>query len=500
MPSPKSLLPSLSLSDVFVFSTILSFSRAAVAVQVTRTIDDEQGDIITGTKPIYTPADGWSQGATCTGCSIDSSLIDASQVLDGTWHSITSGTDERTITVTFTGVAVNAFFVIARPMPSTLAQTNLTFTLDPEEGPDADTDTTLQFPALIDGEPVYSARMFGVSGLPNREHTLKISSAGPTNNLYAFDYVQYVADEDDSPSHVGFVGSDARCSNFKQLFCANSRYLELVEHRRRDCSTHDLIFYYLFHLLGVVAFLLWRRRLRERPRTWIGGNATDDGADGLTILPALFAQTHSESRASSEGSLTNRDAIGNGTHLRRSSAPYPTDRQDTLGNISGAHASRISLPPSYAPQRASSPSGMSHHTALPPYSSAPPSLAHAGARRYVELTRLIRVLEGQLAMHDALHLSRSLPPQVQTQPGRETATPPKARPEKAARRARPRGRAETRRRAEEEEHRSRRERLAALLSELTEARALLAEEAPALSGSGRGIDPAPAPVLDQQLR
>lgn len=123
---------------------------------------------------------------------------------------------------------------------------------------------------------------------------------------------------------------------------------------------------------------------------------------------------------------------------------------------------------------------MSHHTVLPPYSSAPPSLAYAGARRHVELTRLIRVLEGQLRTHDALHLSRLSASAGSHDP--QTTDPPSA-PEKPTRRARGRERAEARRRAEEVEYASRRERLAALLSELTEARTLLVEEAQVLPTS-----------------
>ncbi|KAI0827549.1 hypothetical protein BC628DRAFT_1288629, partial [Trametes gibbosa] len=160
-------------------------------VSVNRIIDDEDGDSATGTKPVYTPADGWAQGATCRACAVDASLIDPSQVYDGTWHATTGGTAERTITVSFTGVSVNVFFVIARPTPSTVATTNLTFTLDPDQGADAEVTTLEQFPSLVDGQPAYSSRMFGVTGLANRAHTLVIRSAGPTNTLYAFDYVQY---------------------------------------------------------------------------------------------------------------------------------------------------------------------------------------------------------------------------------------------------------------------------------------------------------------------
>ncbi|KAI0820107.1 hypothetical protein BC628DRAFT_928446 [Trametes gibbosa] len=185
-----------------------------------------------------------------------------------------------------------------------------------------------------------------------------------------------------------------------------------------------------------------------------------------------------------------------------------------IHKANAAPGSRVSLPPSYAVhqprsdpdtlQRASSPSGMSHHTVLPPYSSAPPSLAYAGARRHVELTRLIRVLEGQLRTHDALHAPA---PRPSDPPGSQDSQTPnsltgahdaKTRSEKPTRRTRGRERVDARGRAEEEEHAAKRTRLAALLSELTEARTLLAEEAQ--------MRPASEPVLasstvpDRELR
>ncbi|KAH9856874.1 hypothetical protein C2E23DRAFT_710983, partial [Lenzites betulinus] len=159
-------------------------------------IDDEHGDSATGTKPIYTPADGWVQGANCDACAVNSSLVNSSQVFSGTWHSITSGTGERTITMNFTGTAIDVFFVIARPTPSTLAQTNLTFTLDTDPtGKPISNDGVFkpvkQFPTLWNGMPMYTVRMFSLTGIPNEEHTLSIYSAGATNSLYAFDFAQY---------------------------------------------------------------------------------------------------------------------------------------------------------------------------------------------------------------------------------------------------------------------------------------------------------------------
>lgn len=92
----------------------------------------------------------------------------------------------------------------ARSAPSTLAQTNLTFTLDTDPtGKPLSNDGVVkpvqQFPTLWNGMPMYTVRMFSLTGIPNEEHTLSIYSAGATNSLYAFDFAQYVTNVDTDP-------------------------------------------------------------------------------------------------------------------------------------------------------------------------------------------------------------------------------------------------------------------------------------------------------------
>ena len=67
------------------------------------TIDDERGNEKTGTLPTYTPADQWSQGASCSSCS---AKPDAQQVFGGTWHDalhIAGETVPRVVSVQFDG-------------------------------------------------------------------------------------------------------------------------------------------------------------------------------------------------------------------------------------------------------------------------------------------------------------------------------------------------------------------------------------------------------------
>jgi hypothetical protein len=67
------------------------------------TVDDEYGDEVTGAKPSYSPSEGWSQGANCTGCL---AKPDPSQAFSGTWHdgTATPGDPEgRVVNYTFNG-------------------------------------------------------------------------------------------------------------------------------------------------------------------------------------------------------------------------------------------------------------------------------------------------------------------------------------------------------------------------------------------------------------
>lgn len=53
------------------------------------TIDDQNGDPETGRLVVYEPENLWTQGASCTACTIQP---DKSQAFDNTWHDSTSPT------------------------------------------------------------------------------------------------------------------------------------------------------------------------------------------------------------------------------------------------------------------------------------------------------------------------------------------------------------------------------------------------------------------------
>lgn len=70
---------------IFFIFTILLLTTASTARNIT--IDDQQGDEVTGFQVIYYPNDrAWAQGSQCPGCALQPN---PSLAMDGTWHDAT---------------------------------------------------------------------------------------------------------------------------------------------------------------------------------------------------------------------------------------------------------------------------------------------------------------------------------------------------------------------------------------------------------------------------
>ncbi|CDO74422.1 hypothetical protein BN946_scf184867.g20 [Trametes cinnabarina] len=162
-----------------------------LASAVNRTIDDQNGDSVTGVVPSYSPAGDWSQGSTCSGCFIH---LDTSQTFQGTWHDTThtpGDSDPRVITAQFTGTAVYVYNVLANTVPWTTTFTSITFTLDGKnvgQFVHVPTDST---------DFQYNVPVFASDNLPNTDHTIVIEANGATNSsLVLFDYIVYTFEDD----------------------------------------------------------------------------------------------------------------------------------------------------------------------------------------------------------------------------------------------------------------------------------------------------------------
>ncbi|KAH9914659.1 uncharacterized protein BXZ73DRAFT_81626 [Epithele typhae] len=172
---------------------LLWVAAAATSNPSNRTIDDQKGDDVLGTVPVYAPSSAWKQGATCDGCY----PLNTANVRNGTWHEATytpDDTQELTITVTFTGTAVYVYNVLTDAVQNkTPMFTRLTFTLDGTEigdythGPTTDTDFE------------YNALTFSSTGFVNEPHTFVISSGNEAASVILFDYIVYTAEENTLP-------------------------------------------------------------------------------------------------------------------------------------------------------------------------------------------------------------------------------------------------------------------------------------------------------------
>ncbi|PIL31267.1 hypothetical protein GSI_05965 [Ganoderma sinense ZZ0214-1] len=164
----------------------LAFVRPGACGMVNRTIDDQNGDQVTGKVPIYTPAGGWTQGSHCNGCGINISIgVDPGELFDGTWHDTTVHPNgpPHAITMNFTGSAVYVFNMIANHVAHVSTATHLIFSIDGQRVGTYDhiPDNTSAFYYHV---PVYTN-----SSLPYGEHDLQIVADGSQLSLVLFDYV-----------------------------------------------------------------------------------------------------------------------------------------------------------------------------------------------------------------------------------------------------------------------------------------------------------------------
>ncbi|RPD66812.1 hypothetical protein L226DRAFT_565597 [Lentinus tigrinus ALCF2SS1-7] len=161
-------------------------------MRTNRTVDDEHGDAESGIQPTYFPSTNvWSQGTQCPDCGVNSSNVDLSKVHDGTWHDGTyrPGGEPLSIAVTFTGVAVYVYNIIANSIPPTITFSNISFYLDG--------DYAGQFVHSPDDSSImqYNVLVFHNSNLANAPHTLLMTASGASISLGLFDYLVYTVDD-----------------------------------------------------------------------------------------------------------------------------------------------------------------------------------------------------------------------------------------------------------------------------------------------------------------
>ncbi|RDX42948.1 hypothetical protein OH76DRAFT_1248519 [Lentinus brumalis] len=172
-------------------------AEASSAVNVT--VDDEYGDQNSHWAPQFLPLGGWSQGAQCVGCALNSTFIDTGRVMNASWHDTTyyPGNKTREISIDFVGTAVYVYHIIVNRPPNPLITvfTNLSFLIDNAIVGNYTHSLDPDGPPVLYDVPVYVNR-----NLTNEKHTLRIQSGGPNITLVLFDYIQYTVNTSSTPS------------------------------------------------------------------------------------------------------------------------------------------------------------------------------------------------------------------------------------------------------------------------------------------------------------
>ncbi|KAJ7192961.1 hypothetical protein GGX14DRAFT_379556 [Mycena pura] len=168
------------LSLTLTYFTQLSRCLAAIT---NRTIDDTNGDPITGFMPMYTPNNlQWNVGSACTGCKIQP---DPDLAFDSNWHAITrhEGDGPTFVTLNFTGAAIYLFSFLPSEIPWVTTLASLQFTLDGEMvgtyAHSPDNSSTYE----------YSVPVISLESFVNKPHTLVAEPVG--TSYFIFDYVFY---------------------------------------------------------------------------------------------------------------------------------------------------------------------------------------------------------------------------------------------------------------------------------------------------------------------
>ncbi|KAJ7742793.1 hypothetical protein B0H16DRAFT_1323216 [Mycena metata] len=170
----------LVLPWTFLILVIPSFASI-----LTATIDDSAGDSLNpGVQPVYSPSDAFSPNSNCDGCL---ARPDPGNAFDNSWHDTSQfgGASPHSVTLSFTGIGIDVFCILANTVPGAATNTNLVFTIDGTPYPpfSRDPDETTNY--------LYNQNVLSVNGLSQNAHTLVISTNNASGTLLLFDYARY---------------------------------------------------------------------------------------------------------------------------------------------------------------------------------------------------------------------------------------------------------------------------------------------------------------------
>ncbi|KAK6977047.1 hypothetical protein R3P38DRAFT_554367 [Favolaschia claudopus] len=337
-----------------------------------RTIDDFNGDTVTGQLPIYVPPNSWNAvvNSNCSFCSVKPV---ASETFDHTWHDITArdNTIVYSVTLQFTGTAVYFFGIVPNTVPGTktVRVINTAFSLD---GTSA---APYSHKPDTSSEILYSVPMLSLEGLANIPHTLVAQAQA--QSLLLFDYAVYTFD--DGPGEISTSSAKTSSQSMSALSTTNSDMggtVSIMTVTTSPASASQIassksnfpVATVVGSVCGVVAVLLlvcallWFRRRRYRAVPHVEAfNAATVGA-----TPSQFDDTPGVSPYTSMGLGMREISTSESFHPSAAKAPGPSSSR------SGSIPPRPSLP-------STSVRSLSLRTALPPYSRTDPADNPAGS-------------------------------------------------------------------------------------------------------------------------
>ncbi|EPQ52305.1 hypothetical protein GLOTRDRAFT_95918 [Gloeophyllum trabeum ATCC 11539] len=192
MSRSASTCVSVRLLCLLYLSVISSPSLAQVGL-LNVTVDDQNGDPITGIVPTYSPPTDWAAGEACKGCAIQFSADDRTHVYEETWHDATHRpTDAEPVEMIFqfTGVAVYLYCIL--------------FVVDGQPG----TTNFDHYSAPTTQQYTFSVPVFSATSLTNAAHEIRLQSGGSLSSLVLFDYLIYTRQHAKASRSLDLEGSE----------------------------------------------------------------------------------------------------------------------------------------------------------------------------------------------------------------------------------------------------------------------------------------------------
>ncbi|KAF9265398.1 hypothetical protein L218DRAFT_860945 [Marasmius fiardii PR-910] len=177
----------LSLALFLLFCSHFPFAQAKT---VSRIIDDNFGDEVTGYRPVYYPLDPTVWKSNCGKTQGCGTVPDANFVQNRTWTAATykANMTDMGFGIQFKGTAISVYFIITNQLDSTAItkDTECNFTLD---GSDRE---RYEHKAVSGQSFEYNVSVFDRTGLENGWHMLQVNTGKLDHDTYiSFDYARY---------------------------------------------------------------------------------------------------------------------------------------------------------------------------------------------------------------------------------------------------------------------------------------------------------------------